>query len=273
MNLEAFAWGRRVVVDAPAVERLAAAGDAPTTRPIHVVPRRAQATQAIVEHRSAQLEAHTGPSLVARYRRLVDAVLAAETRLGLDESLSRAVAHNYHRLLAVKDEWEVARLYSHPDFMASLKREFEGDFKLRFHVGAWPFARRDPASGQVVKGEAGPWLMRAFGAMSALRRLRGTWLDPFRNNAERRLDRALAEDYERDIDHLLRDLGARTLPLAVRIAALPEKIRGYGHVREAAAEAARRERTALLQQCGQAGDAAAPPPPPQKKELPTLTRL
>jgi indolepyruvate ferredoxin oxidoreductase len=259
MNLEAFAWGRRVVVDAPAVERVAAAGDARTSQPIRAVPRRAQTTQAIVEHRSRQLHEHTGPSLVARYRRLVDAVHATETRLGLDESLSRAVAHNYHRLLAVKDEWEVARLYSHPDFMDSLKREFEGDFKLHFHVGAWPLARRDRASGQAVKGEAGPWLMRAFKAMSALRGLRGTWLDPFRNNEERRLDRTLVEEYERDIDVLLRELDAEMLPLAVRIAALPEKIRGFGHVKKACAKATRLERTGLMQQWRQAGDAATRP--------------
>jgi len=264
MNLEAFAWGRRVVVDAAAVERLAASqagsgpdrGQTPTTQPIHIVPRRAQTTQAIVEHRSPLLQAHTGPALVARYRRLVDAVRAAERRLGLDESLSRAVAHNHHRLLAVKDEWEVARLYSHPDFIESLRREFEGPFKLHFHVGAWPFARRDRASGQVVKGEAGPWLMRAFKAMAALRGLRGTWLDPFRNNDERRLDRALLEDYERDIEGILGDLDIETLPLALRIAALPERIRGYGHVREASAKAAEAERAGLMREWRQDAKAA-----------------
>ena len=259
MNRQAFTWGRRVAVDAQAVGRIAATSDARGSQPIHVVPRQAKTTQAIMEHRSRQLDEHTGSSLVARYRKLVDGVRAAETRLHLDESLSRAVAHNYHRLLAVKDEWEVARLYSHPDFMAAIRREFEGKFELHFHVGAWPFARRDRASGQVVKAEAGPWLMRAFKVMSTLRGLRGTWIDPFRNNEERRLDQKLVEEYERDVGTVLRNLNAETLALAVQIAALPEKIRGYGHVKAKSADAANLERVALMQQWRRVSDAARRP--------------
>jgi indolepyruvate ferredoxin oxidoreductase len=259
MNREAFTWGRRVAVDAEAVERIVSANDARSSQPIRFVPRQVKSTQAIVEHRSKNLVDHSGPSLALRYQGLVDRVRATEKSLGLDESLSRAVAHNYHRLLAVKDEWEVARLYSHPDFLDSLNREFEGDFKLHFHIGAWPFARRDSASGQMAKAELGPWLMRAFRLMSALRGLRGTWLDPFRNNRERRLDQTLVEEYERDIQTLTRDLDENTLALAVRIASLPEKIRGYGHVREKSADTTQLERVTLLQEWGRAVDSAAQP--------------
>ena len=248
MNRAAFTWGRRIAVDRDAVDRLALEGGKSDVQAIRFVPRVRQTTHAIVEHRSKQLVEHTGFALALRYSTLVERVRAAEGRLGLDESLSRAVAHNYHRLLAIKDEWEVARLYAHPDFLASVKREFEGDFKLHFHLGAWPFAHRDAGTGHPVKAEVGPWLMPAFRLMAAWRGLRGTWLDPFRNNAERQLDRRLLADYELDVELLVRDLRRQNQAIAVRIASLPETIRGYGHVREKAAETALRQRSELMQE-------------------------
>lgn len=248
MNRAAFTWGRRIAVDRDAVDRLALEGGKSDVQAIRFVPRVRQTTHAIVEHRSKQLVEHTGFALALRYSTLVERVRAAEARLGLDESLSRAVAHNYHRLLAIKDEWEVARLYAHPDFLASVKREFEGDFKLHFHLGAWPFAHRDAGTGHPVKAEVGPWLMPAFRLMAAWRGLRGTWLDPFRNNAERQLDRRLLADYELDVELLVRDLRRQNQAIAVRIASLPETIRGYGHVREKAAETALRQRSELMQE-------------------------
>ena len=156
------------------------------------------------------------------------------------------MAHNYHRLLAVKDEWEVSRLYSHPDFKASLEREFEGDYKLHFHVGAWPFAKINPINNQVSKAEVGPWLMVAFRWMARLRWLRGSVVDPFRHNAERALERSLLKQYEADLDTVLERLDARTLSVAARLAALPQSIRGYGHVKEAQAATASASRDRLL---------------------------
>ena len=93
---------------------------------------------------------------------------AAERNAGLGEALTTAVARAYHKLLAAKDEWEVARLFAAPEFQQALTREFEGDYKLHFHIGAWPFARLDPSSGKMKKGEAGPWAMRAFRVMARL---------------------------------------------------------------------------------------------------------
>ena len=246
MNQDAFTWGRRLVVDAAAVERIASAAERPATQVVRWLPGSRPSTQSLLQHRSAHLQAHTGEALAARYRTLVERVRAEETRLGLGEKLSAAVADNYHRLLAVKDEWEVARLYAAPEFRESLEAQFEGDYRLRFHVGAWPFARRDKETGKTLKAEVGPWLLHAFRAMSALRRLRGTWLDPFRGNAERRLDASLVQAYERDIDALLRDLDKDRLALALRIASLPARIRGYGHVREAQADTANAERERLM---------------------------
>ena len=107
---------------------------------------------------------------------------AAEKNAGLGEALTTVVARAYHKLLASKDEWEVARLFAAPEFQENLSREFEGSYQLHFHIGAWPFARLDPASGKMKKGEVGPWAMTAFRMMARLKFLRGTLLDPFRKS-------------------------------------------------------------------------------------------
>jgi len=171
-----------------------------------------------------------------------------EAGLHAGDALARAVAHNHHRLLATKDEWEVARLFTHPDFQSALAQEFEGPVRLRFHLGVWPFARKDPHSGKPVKGDVGPWVLLAMKCMARLRGLRGTWLDPFRNAAERVLDRQLLAQYEDDMRAALSDLRAETLPIVTKLASLPQSIRGYGHVREAQASKAALVRQELLRE-------------------------
>jgi indolepyruvate ferredoxin oxidoreductase len=242
MNLRAFAWGRRAAHDPVAVERLVSKAQSKE----QPVVWSAQSTADVVAYRSEQLIAHSGQDLAQRYRRLVQRVQAAERQLGLDEELSRTVAHHYHRLLAVKDEWEVARLYADPAFRASLEREFEGDYTLHFHFGVWPFARRDPGSGAVRKSELGPWAWHALRLMAALRKLRGTWIDPFRGSAERVLDRRWREHFEQDIDTILARLNSGNLAAAVQLASVSKNVRGYGHVREANAVTAEATRSALL---------------------------
>ncbi len=150
--------------------------------------------------------------------------------------------------MAHKDEWEVARLYARPEFRRELERAFEGDLKLRFHVAGGPFGKRDPVSGKLVKREVGPWLMTAFRLMAPLRRLRGGALDPFRNSGERRLARELLSTYEADLERVLAGLSAENHAVAVKLLSLPEKVRGYGHVRERHAEGVAKEREALLAQ-------------------------
>jgi indolepyruvate ferredoxin oxidoreductase len=255
MNREAFTWGRRAAHDLAAVERFVAALSDASARPIRIVPRTDQNVSTLIERRSRHLVEHTGERLADRYLAFVARVRAAETAKAPGDSLTRAVAESYFKLLAVKDEWEVARLYDHPDFRESLAREFDGDFRLHFHLGAWPFARRDPATGRVGKAELGPWVLHAFRWMARLRRLRGTWLDPFRRNEERRLDARLLSEYEKDIDAVLHALDADAVALAVRIAALPMKVRGYGHVKQAQAAAAQVERDRLFADWRAAGSA------------------
>ncbi|WP_309252011.1 DUF6537 domain-containing protein [Paraburkholderia unamae] len=146
------------------------------------------------------------------------------------------------------DEWEVARLYTHPDFRSALEQEFDGPIRLRFHLGVWPFARTDRHTGKPVKGDAGPWVLLAMKWMARLRGLRGSWFDPFRNTPDRVLDRQILVQYEADMDAALADLSAATLNTVTQLASLPQSIRGYGHVRQAQAEAAAAKRENLVRQ-------------------------
>ncbi|MBP7334281.1 indolepyruvate ferredoxin oxidoreductase family protein [Niveispirillum sp.] len=250
MNKQAFLWGRRAAHDLPAVERYIQA-----QQPGQVVtplPPQSRSLDQIIAHRVEHLRAHSGEAHVAKYLALVEKVRKLEAGVTDADALARAVAHNYHRLLATKDEWEVARLYTHPDFRSALEKEFEGPIRLRFHLGAWPFAKRDPHTGKPIKGEAGPWVLQAMKIMACLRGLRGSWLDPFRNNAERVLDRQILTQYEADMDAAVTDLNPSTLGIVTQIASLPQSIRGYGHVRQAQADIAAAKREKLLGQLDEA---------------------
>lgn len=243
MNRQAFNWGRRAGHDLESVERIARQDGG---KLIEFTPRFSKTFDEIVAQRVAYLTDYQDAAFAKRYSALVQQVRSAEADAGLGDSLAKAVARSYFKLLADKDEWEVARLFSRPDFMQEIERTFEGPYSLHFHVGAWPFAKKDASTGKPIKAEVGPWLMNAFKVMARFRRLRGTWLDPFRFSAERRLGAQLRAQYESDIDALLTGLDARTHGVAARIAALPEKIRGFGHVREAGAANAAKERQELL---------------------------
>jgi len=128
--------------------------------------------------------------------------------------------------------------------MASLHEAFEGDMKLTFHVGAWPFAKKDKQTGKVQKGEAGQWLLKAFAIINRLRFLRGTIADPFRNNAEAQLARQVLADYEEDIDFAMANTHTDQ-ELLSQLLDVPEQIRGYGHVRERHVKKTQQLRTKL----------------------------
>ena len=158
------------------------------------------------------------------------------------------VARSYHRLLGVKDEWEVSRLLSSREFRETLAREFDGDYKVHFHIGAWPFGRPDPRTGVMRKGDVGPWAMTAFRILASLRFLRGAWLDPFRNNDERKLEARLLAEFEADVDDVLTKLSAENHAAAVRLLSVAETVKGYGRVKEASAvDAAKARATAQRQ--------------------------
>jgi indolepyruvate ferredoxin oxidoreductase len=236
-NKQAFDWGRRAAHDLVSVETLVGFDE-----PVSEGP----SLDALINRRVAHLTEYRNTAYAERYRALVDRARAAERNAGLGEALSFAVARAYHKLLSAKDEWEVARLFAAPEFRQALKREFEGSYRLHFHIGAWPFARPNPATRVMTKGEAGPWVMTAFRIMARLKFLRGTWLDPFRSSEERKLERRLLAEFEADVEDLIARLTPATHPFAVRVVGAYETIRGYGHVKEAsAAEAAKTRATAL----------------------------
>ena len=240
MNRKAFLWGRRAAHDLAAVERHAL--------PPAPVPLRPPGLEQIVARRVEALTAYQDAAYAARYRSLVERVRDLEARRAGAGStrLAEAVAHNYFKLLAYKDEYEVARLYADPAFWEKVEARFEGDYTVRFHLAAPLLARPDPNTGHIAKRSFGPGMMRVFRLLARLKHLRGTRWDPFGYTAERRAERALIAEYERDVAELLDTLSYDRLPLALEIARLPEDIRGFGHVKAYAMQAAAKRRRALF---------------------------
>jgi indolepyruvate ferredoxin oxidoreductase len=164
---------------------------------------------------------------------------------------------NYFKLLAVKDEYEVARLHGAPAFHAKIAAAFEGDYRLNFHLAPPLLAKTDPATGLPKKRAYGPWMLTAFRWLARLKFLRGSALDIFGKSTERRMERRLIAEYEEDVVELLARLNAANLDAAVELASLPEHIRGFGHVKLRTVEAARKQRTALLAELNAAATPAA----------------
>ncbi|MGD9881858.1 MAG: indolepyruvate ferredoxin oxidoreductase family protein [Reyranella sp.] len=243
MNRNAFRWGRRAAHDRAAVEALIAPADdkiVPFARPSRTLD---ELIAARIEH----LTKYQNAVLAGRYRVLVDKVRTAEQKTG-ETGLALAVARNYAKLLAYKDEYEVARLYADPAFQAAIERQFEGDYTIRFHLAPPLLARRNPRTGHLVKRAFGPWMMPAFRILAKLKGLRGTAFDLFGYTAERRTERALIGEYEALVGELLKGLSPANHPRAVKLASLPDEIRGYGHVKDASIEKARRKQAELLHQ-------------------------
>jgi indolepyruvate ferredoxin oxidoreductase len=238
-NKLAFEWGRRAAHDLAALEKLAGRSEPAPEAP---------SLDKLIERRAAHLEEARGATDAARYRALVERVRTAETKAGLGEALTTAAARSHHKLLAAKDEWEVARLLAAPEFKKTLDETFEGPYRLHFHIGARPFARPDPQTGVMGKAEVGPWTMTAFRLLAGLRFLRGTWLDPFRSSDERKLERRLLGEFEADVEDVLARLTPANHAAAVRLLSLPETIKGYGRVKEASAAEAAKARAAALRQ-------------------------
>src|SRR4029077_7199373 len=228
-NKRAFLFGRRAARAQAAVERLAVEMS-PESQPEPI----ARTLEEIVAKRSEFLTSYQDAAYAGRYRHLVERVQRAEAERtpGLT-GLAEAVARYYFKLLAYKDEYEVARLYTDGSFREALERHFEGDYKLEFHLAPPLLNPRDPDNGKPIKKTYGPWMMKAFGLLARLKFLRGTALDPFGRTAERRLERRLITDYEALIEEILGKLDHDRHRTAVALASLPEQIRGYGHVKQA----------------------------------------
>ena len=235
LNQQAFLWGRRAAHDLAAVEKVAA--------PKVVEAPHCSTLEEIVADRMQRLTAYQSAAYAERYRELVERVRKVDS--DAQQRLSKAVARYYFKLLAYKDEYEVARLYSDATFRKQLEAQFEGDYQLQFHLAPSWLSKPDAATGQPRKRSFGPWMLKAFGVLARFKFLRGSALDPFGHSAERRLERELIEEYEANVAYLLAELKADNYRTAVALAEIPEQIRGYGHVKEAALAKAREQATQL----------------------------
>ena len=157
-----------------------------------------------------------------------------------------AVARNYFSLLAYKDEYEIARLYSNGDFEQALAEQFEGDYRLRFHLAPPLLAKRDPHTGKLIKREFGGWMLPLLRVVARFRKLRGSALDIFGYTTERKTERDLITAYEDDIEQLLDETRLDNLDTAIEIAGLPQQIRGFGHVKQTSIEAVASRHAELL---------------------------
>jgi indolepyruvate ferredoxin oxidoreductase len=235
-----FAWGRVAAHDIAAVQAAAK----PTLRIEKPVAR---ALPDIVAKRVELLTAYQDAAYAQRYSAFVDKVAKAEKdKAPGRRGLAEAVAKSLYKLMAYKDEYEVGRLYSDGEFLRKLGAQFEGDYKLTFHLAPPLFAKRDPVTGQLKKREYGAWMMPMFRFLASLKRLRGTRLDLFGYTAERRMERRLIGEYEATVETLLTSLDQNNHALAVQIAALPETMRGFGHVKEKNVTAAKEREASLL---------------------------
>lgn len=240
-NSKAFLWGRRAAFDPEGVERIARAAE--TTSPFRIL---SHDLDEAIARRGNYLSNYQNQDYAHRYTNLVERVRRAEAALAPNSTLlTDAVARNYFKLLACKDEYEVARLYTDQRFTQALQAAFEGDFKLRFHLAIPFLGRPDAVSGEQQKRRYGPWMMQAFRLLAPLKVLRGTPLDLFGYSEERRQERALVTQYEATVDMLLAGLRHDNLEHAVEIARLPESIRGYGRIKLRSMAAARRQEAEL----------------------------
>ncbi len=249
-NLRAFRLGRLWVHDRAKVMSLlreAGAAPLPAAAPLSI--------EALIDDRRARLVAYQDAAYAARYTDFMARVVQGERALGeagRAAVFSEAVARGLYKLMAYKDEYEVARIYSDPAFMARLQSQFEGKPRLAFNLAPPLLAKRDPVTGQLKKSEYGAWMLTAMGWLARLKFLRGGALDVFGKTVERRMERALIGEYQALIEQVLSGLTADRLPAAQTLAASVDHIRGYGHVKHASVEKVKQQWAADLVRYGSA---------------------
>jgi indolepyruvate ferredoxin oxidoreductase len=241
-NRRAFRWGRRTAIDPALVaSRAMPAGAAPETH------RLSETLDEVISRRITFLTSYQNAAYAARYAGRIDRLRAAETAaLAGSTALTDAAARALFKLMAYKDEYEVARLYTDSDFVRQIGEQFEGDYRLKFHLAPPLTAGRDPASGHLVKREYGPWMIGGFRVLAKLKGLRGTPFDIFGRTEERRAERATIAEYDAQLGEIAANLTEANLPVAVELAALPLEIRGFGHVKEANRQRVAAKREGLI---------------------------
>lgn len=244
-NQRAFDWGRLACHAPASVERQARPAETAVGSDRTIAPD----LDSAIARRVDFLIAYEDAGLAQRYRSLVDRVRSTESRVaGASTRLTDAVARNYFKLLAIKDEYEVARLYTDGEFERQVEAAFEGDYSLRYHFAPPLWVKPDKVTGAPVKRSYGAWMRPVLKVLAMFKGVRGTLLDPFGHTEERRLERRLIADYEQTVAELERGLDAGNLALAVEVATLPATIRGYGYVKRKNVDAAKIREAALLEQ-------------------------
>lgn len=240
-NIKAFHWGRYAALDLGAVEK---AAGFQTQEKLFKIP---ETLEEIVAHRKEFLTGYQNKAYAERYEDFVKKAKALDHKLDRHE-LSLRVAKYYAKLLAIKDEYEVARLFTDGTFMKELQDQFEGPVKLKFYLAPPLFSRKDPFTGELKKKMYGSWMMYGFRLLAKFKGIRGTLFDIFSYTSDRKKERTLITDYENLMANVFEKLTLENYEIAVALAELPEHIRGYGHVKERHLKDVKANEEALLAQ-------------------------
>jgi len=241
-NSKSFLWGRRAAADQEKVRRIATPADV-----IPIDQHFSRNLDELIERRAKFLADYQNAAYADKYKSLVERVRRVEQEKAGSSKLAEAVARYYHKLLAYKDEYEVARLHANGEFEKKIADMFEGDYRTYYYLAPPLFAKTDPLTGEPRKMRFGGWMKGVFKVLSRLKFLRGTAFDPFGRTEERRMERELIREYEQTLEQLLAGLSPQNHAGAVELASLPEEIRGFGHIKKRNVEAVRRKRQELLE--------------------------
>jgi indolepyruvate ferredoxin oxidoreductase len=234
-NAAAFDLGRLAAADPDAIQALAPKRPEPTPPTL----------DELIARRREHLAAYQNQAYADLFEARIARIRAAESNLGLGEGLTRAVATNLSKLMAYKDEYEVARLYSAPEYRQAVEETFGKGAQLTFLL-APPLISKKNAKGELIKQSYGPWLIPVFGMLKGFKWLRATTFDPIGWTAERKMERRLRDEYLARLDVLAAGLNAGNHALAIEIASVPDEIRGYGHVKEKSVAVAEKVLAGLL---------------------------
>ena len=222
-NLMAFEWGRHAAHHLDAVEGL--------LKPVQVIEfKKRTRLEDLIAQRVDFLTNYQNANYAEKYKKFIDAVHHKEQILG-KTSLTETVARQLFKLMAYKDEYEVARLHTDKQFLERIQTQFEGDFKVFYHL-APPLVAKRNEKGQLLKQKMSPHMQLAFQGLARLKFLRGTFLDIFGRTEERQTERALIQEYMDAVNELLVSLNSNNHALAIQMANVPEQIKGFGHVKE-----------------------------------------
>lgn len=241
-NLHTLSWGRMAAGDPSAVEKFVAKAGADTVQELPL----SETLDQLIERRIEHLTGYQSKRYANTYRRFVERVREKESSIVGSNEMTEAVARYLSKLMAYKDEYEVARLYTSGQFKRRLREQFDGDYKLKFHLAPPVLSPTDKRTGKPGKIAFGSWVFPLFRVLARLKKVRGTALDVFGYSGERREERELIADYRVTVETLLDRLTAENHERAVAIARLPEMVKGYGHIKADNIEAYRAERDSLL---------------------------